>query len=548
MTHRCPAQGGDYVCPMRVCRALVFFMIALLAGGPAGALRAQACPDRGPLGLVLSGGGAKGLAHIGVLRVLDSLGVRPDFVVGTSMGSIVGAMYASGYSAAQIASLADSLGLAELFTNADQRTPRALGDRRPLVAWSRGRAASGWRSRSRGRRGERRPQPRPAPRQSLCPPSIPCRSPSARWPPTCAPAPRWRSRAATWPARCGPAWPSRCVDPVRIEGLVLGGRRPRRQRADRRGAGPGRAARLIVSDASWRPPDSVQGENPLVVADLLGPSYLFTQPLDLLVLTTCSSGRRWIPTSRSTSTCCTSGRSATPATRRRAPRSRAAPSAGRRHWSRGRARCTTSPRSASPAAAPATRRCSAGSCGCARGTTSRSGRCATTSPAWRSSTSSARCGCAPPGPPTRCASTCWCAPPPRRVGVAGVAYDNDLGGQMWVGGVDRGATIPRVETSGTLVLGELRQELALNFRTAGVGRLLQRPLLGGMIAREEVRAFNKKGGSLLAPPRCGSSPPSWAGAGASGGSGWWSSAALAHTSGTRRGARPRGRRGPACCR
>ena len=42
------------------------------------------------VGLVLSGGGAKGLAHVGVLKTLDSLGVRVDYIAGTSMGAIVG--------------------------------------------------------------------------------------------------------------------------------------------------------------------------------------------------------------------------------------------------------------------------------------------------------------------------------------------------------------------------------------------------------------------------------------------------------------------------
>lgn len=57
------------------------------------------------VGLVLSGGGAKGLAHIGVLKVLDSLGVRVDYVAGTSMGAIVGSLYASGYSGKAIDSI-----------------------------------------------------------------------------------------------------------------------------------------------------------------------------------------------------------------------------------------------------------------------------------------------------------------------------------------------------------------------------------------------------------------------------------------------------------
>ncbi|MCX7546408.1 patatin-like phospholipase family protein [Xanthomarina sp. F1114] len=57
------------------------------------------------IGLVLSGGGAKGLAHIGVLKVIDSLGVKIDYVAGTSMGAIVGSLYASGYSGKQIDSI-----------------------------------------------------------------------------------------------------------------------------------------------------------------------------------------------------------------------------------------------------------------------------------------------------------------------------------------------------------------------------------------------------------------------------------------------------------
>ena len=57
------------------------------------------------VGLVLSGGGAKGFAHVGVLKVLEEAGVRVDYIGGTSMGAIVGAMYASGYSAKEIDSL-----------------------------------------------------------------------------------------------------------------------------------------------------------------------------------------------------------------------------------------------------------------------------------------------------------------------------------------------------------------------------------------------------------------------------------------------------------
>ena len=67
-------------------------------------------PPPGPQGRVarvLAGGGARGFAHLGVLRVLEREGWRPDLVVGTSAGAIVGAMHASGLSVAHIEAAAD---------------------------------------------------------------------------------------------------------------------------------------------------------------------------------------------------------------------------------------------------------------------------------------------------------------------------------------------------------------------------------------------------------------------------------------------------------
>lgn len=60
---------------------------------------------RPKIGLVLSGGGAKGMAHVGVLKVLEELNIRPDYIAGTSMGSIMGGMYAIGYSASELDSI-----------------------------------------------------------------------------------------------------------------------------------------------------------------------------------------------------------------------------------------------------------------------------------------------------------------------------------------------------------------------------------------------------------------------------------------------------------
>jgi NTE family protein len=57
---------------------------------------------RPKVGLVLSGGGAKGIAHIGILKALEEAGLTPDYITGTSMGSIIGGMYASGYKADEL--------------------------------------------------------------------------------------------------------------------------------------------------------------------------------------------------------------------------------------------------------------------------------------------------------------------------------------------------------------------------------------------------------------------------------------------------------------
>ena len=61
-----------------------------------------AVKPRPKIGLVLSGGGAKGAAHIGVIKYLEEAGIPIDYVAGTSMGSIVGGMYALGYSPGEI--------------------------------------------------------------------------------------------------------------------------------------------------------------------------------------------------------------------------------------------------------------------------------------------------------------------------------------------------------------------------------------------------------------------------------------------------------------
>ena len=65
--------------------------------------------ERPRIGLVLSGGGAKGLAHVGVLKAIDEAGLPIDYITGTSMGAIIAAMYASGYSGEEIEKIARSM-------------------------------------------------------------------------------------------------------------------------------------------------------------------------------------------------------------------------------------------------------------------------------------------------------------------------------------------------------------------------------------------------------------------------------------------------------
>ncbi len=84
-------------------RTAVLCTVLLLFNSADGAVSGGSLSGREEtLGLTLSGGGARGLAHVGVLHIIDSLGIQIDYISGTSMGSIAGAMYAAGYSAGEI--------------------------------------------------------------------------------------------------------------------------------------------------------------------------------------------------------------------------------------------------------------------------------------------------------------------------------------------------------------------------------------------------------------------------------------------------------------
>lgn len=118
--------------------ARVLACVAALAVLPPTRITAQqACPAASTA-LVLSGGGAKGLAHIGVIQALEAAGVRPDLVVGTSMGALVGALYAGGATGRELDSLTRRLPLAGLFRAGEPRGPVAWGARLPLLIWEEG--------------------------------------------------------------------------------------------------------------------------------------------------------------------------------------------------------------------------------------------------------------------------------------------------------------------------------------------------------------------------------------------------------------------------
>ena len=85
---------------------------------------------RPKIGLVLSGGGAKGFAHIGVLKVLEQAGIKIDYIGGTSMGAVVGGLYASGYNASQIDSIFKVTNFDELIKDFIPRSSKNFYEKR----------------------------------------------------------------------------------------------------------------------------------------------------------------------------------------------------------------------------------------------------------------------------------------------------------------------------------------------------------------------------------------------------------------------------------
>jgi NTE family protein len=88
---------------------LAALSLPLVACSPFASKPVEAPPAKPVIALVLGGGAAKGFAHIGVIKALEAQGIVPDIVVGTSAGSVVGAMYAAGKSGFELQTLAITL-------------------------------------------------------------------------------------------------------------------------------------------------------------------------------------------------------------------------------------------------------------------------------------------------------------------------------------------------------------------------------------------------------------------------------------------------------
>lgn len=117
-------------------RRIASFLLVLLGAVPLAAQTAAPSACRaGPVALVLSGGGAKGIAHVGVIKALERAGIRPDLIVGTSMGALIGAVYASGFSAQDVETFTREVARRTVFRNEELRGPTAWGNLLPLAMW-----------------------------------------------------------------------------------------------------------------------------------------------------------------------------------------------------------------------------------------------------------------------------------------------------------------------------------------------------------------------------------------------------------------------------
>jgi NTE family protein len=469
-------------------RAALAFILCSCVSLP---LAAQSCPAP-RTALVLSGGGAKGLAHIGVLLALDSLGIRPDLVVGTSMGSVIGAMYASGYDGRAIDTLVQDLPVSSLFRTFDPRAPRSLGALQPLLVWE-----FGERGFTLQGAAVREPEANALLNAAMLRGNLLARGDFDRLPiPLRIVATDLENRSAVAirsgdlarAVRASSAIPL-VFAPEKIGGRFLadGGLSANIPVTIARGAG---AERVIVSDATERRDAGSNLYSPFVLAErLLG--FLFEQPADSLAvgdvyIRPAIEGYESLDfRTQRVDQLIELGRSAAVAALAPAACPAAPPSPRRVPGTVGVILADSVPRSE--------RAHLAGALDLAPGDSldpddlrrrlRHLGRSERYVAVWLN----------PWGAGDTAAFDLSVVRAPDRIAALGLAYDNELGGRMWVGAVER--ELPgRLEASAAVLLGNLRKDATLGLRRSAPASGTQFvPALTARFARENVRMFDGDG-------------------------------------------------------
>ncbi len=107
-------------------RRLGLSALGLLVLFAATSANAQEPPRRPKIGLALGGGGARGIAHIGVIRALEEMNIPIDYIAGTSMGSIAGGLYSCGFTPDQMEAVIKSIKWETLFQDAPERPEQSF--------------------------------------------------------------------------------------------------------------------------------------------------------------------------------------------------------------------------------------------------------------------------------------------------------------------------------------------------------------------------------------------------------------------------------------
>ncbi len=110
-------------------KKILILLVTMLMSGMMNAQSDSIMLPRKKVGVVLSGGGAKGMAHIGVLKVLERAGIPVDIITGTSMGSIIGGLYAIGYNAEALDSMVRKQDWSYVITDKEDLRNQSLSDR-----------------------------------------------------------------------------------------------------------------------------------------------------------------------------------------------------------------------------------------------------------------------------------------------------------------------------------------------------------------------------------------------------------------------------------